>query len=531
METAMDKLRILWIDDCEGYENNSCYPELTLPEDFLPYFQIVRRSSRLPSSAPTTSEFLDIFAPFFLGGDTDTLPAEIVAMDYNLSKYRAPSDHRIDLGNEDPRANVDTSSSSSATPHPAITEEQTFNFEGLVLGTFYAAMTSPHPAGVVPITSYSSLAANPVVRMMHDLYQRILKVDFSNFIVSGETRSWANVLPLGVQAFRKRVETLHGDGDIHPSFSDLMKIYNGTGDILTIRSKHATRELPVRGIFIDYDDDSWREAAKTWAEELLVGIIGEGQLDTLRRAEEIAAELWRKYSSEANDRFVKKRRRLSTLHERREELDETERKVLKDLYEFFRVLSPEKKGASCEKHTIDIRDYDLNDATLRWTSLFVLLRLLHRVVLARKSWGYLFDPSQTPPPSLQSVSEDDWMLAMFPVAKNPLVLPFATDSRSSDFASTGWGQLFSRVTGDLVLNPRHVISGYDWGTVLRTKQKKNKKTGEVTEEKVYSFGLYPSERRVLLEKALDIEGLTEEDWGTCILARRIFSGEKTQNGT
>ena len=56
----MDKLRILWIDDCEGHEKNSCYPELTLPKQFQPFFQIVRKSSLLPSSAPTTPDFLNI---------------------------------------------------------------------------------------------------------------------------------------------------------------------------------------------------------------------------------------------------------------------------------------------------------------------------------------------------------------------------------------------------------------------------------------------------------------------------------------
>ena len=288
----MDKLRILWIDDCEGYEKNACYPELSLPEQYQPYFQIVRNSSKLPSSAPTTSAFLDIFVPFFLGGKTDDLPAEIVAMDYNLSKYRPPSDTSIDPGDQDPRADVAISSTSSSVPTAKTGEEQSFNFEGLVLGTFYAAMISPHPAGVIPITSYSSLADNPIVRMMHNLYERILKVDFSNFIVSGKTRSWTNVLPLGVQAFRQRVEALHVDGDLQLYFDDLMKIYDGSGDILTIRSKHATRRLPIRGVFIDHNDDSWPAAAKMWASTLIADIVGEGYVPTLKKADRISEELW-----------------------------------------------------------------------------------------------------------------------------------------------------------------------------------------------------------------------------------------------
>jgi len=280
----MNKLRILWIDDCEGYERQACFPELVLPPEFQPFFEIVRHNPELPSSAPTTDDFLDCYIPFHEQATSDYLPVEVVAVDYNLSKYAPPSDTTIPVGSENPlhrpalqcRESGRHRTVGAPEPGDNSNEDQNvgdggyYGYEGLILGTFYAAMTSFHPAGVVPMTSYSSLAQNAVVKTLHQLYQRIMGIEFSNFILSGGDRSWRNVLPVAVKALRHRIESLYLDWRIEMPLESLRDIRNGQTDALEMRSRYCTRQLPLEGLFLDSGAD-WKDAAKAWVEEKVLG--------------------------------------------------------------------------------------------------------------------------------------------------------------------------------------------------------------------------------------------------------------------
>ncbi len=279
----MDKLRILWIDDCEAYERQACFPELVLPPEFQPFFEIVRHNSELPSTAPSTDDFLDCYVPFHEQARSDYLPVEVVAVDYNLSKYAPPSDTTITVGHENPlhRRARERREAAQQTTVPAqgpsessnetenVGNEGYYGYEGLILGTFYAAMTSSHPAGVVPMTSYSSLAQNAVVKTLHRLYQRIMGIEFSNFIVSGGDRSWRHVLPVAVKALRRRIESLYLDWRIELPLENLREVRNGQTKTLEMRSRYCARQLPLEGLFVDVGAD-WREAATAWVEEGLL---------------------------------------------------------------------------------------------------------------------------------------------------------------------------------------------------------------------------------------------------------------------
>lgn len=104
------------------------------------------------------------------------------------------------------------------------------------------------------------------------------------------------------------------------------------------------------------------------------------------------------------------------------------------------------------------------------------------------------------------------MLALYPIAKDPIILPFPefnTKDSAKDISNT-WGANLYRNRGEYAINPLHVFSGYDWGKELK---------------KGPACGLRQAERRILLEKTLDTAELTEKDWAQCEQAQIIFRGE------
>ena len=93
MHEQCQRIRILWIDDCEEADAGEyAFPEAELPSDLSEWFQIIRHPN-IPSrsSIRTPSDFWIVFNQFWRTGNSDHLPPEIIAMDYNLKKWRDPS--------------------------------------------------------------------------------------------------------------------------------------------------------------------------------------------------------------------------------------------------------------------------------------------------------------------------------------------------------------------------------------------------------------------------------------------------------
>ena len=87
MEKIFERIRILWIDDCEAG-----YPESELNEELRQYFLILKHPDIPgPSTIRMPDDFKTYFPRFWGQGNTDLFPPEIIAMDYNLEKFRDTS--------------------------------------------------------------------------------------------------------------------------------------------------------------------------------------------------------------------------------------------------------------------------------------------------------------------------------------------------------------------------------------------------------------------------------------------------------
>lgn len=509
-----DRIRILWIDDCEAADAGQyAYPEAELPTDLTEWFQVVRHPEIPgPSSIRTPPHFWKLFDGFWTRGDTDIFPVEIVAMDYNLRKWRDPSAIATDddEDQDDYRGADDGSGPVVATDSTASDQQELrAGFEGLVTGTFASAMLSAHPTGLVPMTNYGdALIGVPEVRALHNLSTPLLRVDYTDFHVSGEGRSWRNVLRKGAESLRDRMEVLFLDGDISLSFEDLMQLSEGSGERLTVRSKYCVRSLPVPGLFLDADD--WRNAAQIWSAGLVKDIVKEGSLEALAESRKAAETLWDAYN---DDEMFARRLRLSELHSKKDGLNESEKSELEDLYRLFEVTNPESNRASCTRNVADLRRIGGDGHTLRWTCLRVLAKLLARYVLCHKHWREM-NGEEFPALDLPGIVAEDWMIAMFPISHGPLVVPFEQGS-CGDYAATAWGKwMRDNLKGKLALNPRHVIEGFGRGEKIQG-------------ERATSCGLRESERRVLREIAFDEPGLTQKDCQSLSLTLKILWGRES----
>ena len=60
---SCDKIRIAWIDDCEGNSTGYLYPEKELPEEYSTLFEIVRdKNVPGPSTIRNPSDFSEMFS-------------------------------------------------------------------------------------------------------------------------------------------------------------------------------------------------------------------------------------------------------------------------------------------------------------------------------------------------------------------------------------------------------------------------------------------------------------------------------------
>jgi len=511
MSETCGQIRILWIDDCEGADAGKyAYPESELPPDLCDWFTIVRHSNIPgPSSIRTPRDFWTLFERFWNRSETNLFPVEIVAMDYNLRKWRDPSASRAERSDDDDGMGSDKSSDGEIATGTGATGQREVGFEGLVTGVFASAMLSAHPTGLVPMTHYADdLLKVPEVRALHNLSTPLLRVDYTDFHISGEGRSWRNILRKGVESLRDRMEILFLDGDVSLSFDDLMRLSEGTGDRLTVRSKYCVRSLPVQGLFLDAEN--WREAARAWSIGLVKDIVQEDSLEALVESRKVAETLWDAYN---DDEMFGRRLRLSTLHSKKDTIGEGERNELEGLYQLFEVANPESNRAACTRNIADLRAIPADGATLRWVCLRVLVKILARYVHSHKNCKAVAGEDM-PALDMPACVNEDWMVAMFPVAQSPIVLPFE-GGPCSDYLTTAWGTwMRNHLLDHYMLNPKHVLDGHDFGEAI-----------EVNGREAVAGGLRDSERQILRMIALTEPGISEADWRGMTVARNVLWGK------
>ena len=437
----LDRIRILWIQDTTDI------PGRNFPERFDEHFEVVTKSEDgTPWPVVSMDAFKGILEDFWPGKNCEMLPVEIMAVDYDLSK--ASSTQAIQPGETAPDANEldEISELAPETRHVGAAAGESLDFDGLLLGIFYATLTCRHPVGFVP-TTYRLSEMTASVSDFQRLSESILGIDFA---FAGTERTWKNILEKGVSALRIRIERLHKTHQIVISPADLENlIASPDHDALTIRSPHTTcckdgvRRLPVQGLFIDVSEDERDAAISQWARGLFEHIV---DYDVYKKAKELTEEVWSAY---CNTEWLQERRRLSQLLSAYSNEDllalidaiksgECPNQEIADLWSKYRFEVTQGKRAfraTCNDSTCDVHSWgDFSKPARRWAVLLLIFRLFEQILTKRQElvgqyrelMGREYDER------FPHVAQDDVFLALFPIPKTPLILPWDQSSNIND---------------------------------------------------------------------------------------------------
>jgi hypothetical protein len=446
---AYDKLRILWIDDREADDPTYQYPEPELPKEYEPYFTIIRHPRGGLSSVRNPQEFSDLFGPFWAGVDRESFPAEIIAMDYVLSKW-SPEEikSRSDRKTEDDRFNqVDQANRSTGlrTDIPRSADGRIVGFEGLMIGIFYASLTCDYPAGLVPMTNYGDLMEGVnEVRALHAMSKPLLDIDYSNFGVSGTDRSWRNVLSQGLKSLRYRITSLFLSRRIILSLANIVAMKGDPDEaVLTIRSNYGTRRLPVAGLFADVAEPSERvRQIVVWSEELLTEAGDEDPFEAIAEASSVAEAHWSRYLK--NTAVIEERWRLSELCASKKHTtafsDDDELQRLVDAHGANGPVKPPEKmwegwSLGRKDRVLSVCDDSTDGLVARWASVFVLARLIAHLIRAQS--GLNSKSGVVSGSCFSHFCSRDWLYALMPSPESPLILPAHHQGRNNPASAGG----------------------------------------------------------------------------------------------
>ena len=527
------KIRIIWIDDRERPAGK---PEKTLDPDLAAWFDVVHPSSsdEAVMSYESATAFMQEFGRFwYQAKDAPSLlfPAEIVVTDYNLDKSSA-----ADEAKQEPSVPLSSRSPDivqATMPLPNMESQiRDVNFDGLLIGTFYASLTANHPSAIVSITNYMGRMPSEV-KTLHSLATPLLGVDFEHNLPSAE-RSWRNIVKEGVFHLRRRIGELYESGDIVLSPSDLMAL-SETGEhcALNMQSSLASRTLPVQGLFIDFPESERPHEARTWARELMCSVM----LDCadMKQAQELESRIWDAYN---DDGLFEDRKRLSLLAEAKSagrEYDEAElaRLCASDQFNVrnFKIETNGHAAGECSDGYVDITTGNYSGRVCRWAALFVTLRLLKRLALIRKKVKELTEQNSSaettsPEGPILTLTESDILLALFPIPGAPLTVTWhiggdsPQDTKKRNNALGTWRRALKRFkqdhdikknVGDLALSADDLLMGRGWmtegphgilrseRTVLRGLALEDNEMGSTVEERSDAWRGISAARRILWE--------------------------------
>lgn len=461
---SFDRIRILWIEDRPGEDGTT--PN-KLPEIFEPYFEIPYKNDSGALSFDSLATF-DKLKAFWVDGNTDLFPVEIVTVDYDMSKRWSHAqrkgimddNHISDSGRAIPWVrNYESVSSQSQRARDHDSPKKAVDFEGLIGALIYASLASSHPTGFLPAT-YQEGKMPPVVTDIERIMESLFGI---NMEFKGECRSWEKMLPAAVKHLRGRIIDLYKRKEIVISITDLMALANEKAETLherlTIRSPYATRRLPIHGLFCDVPKENRIQEAQSWADGLLKYL----QVDhaELEKAKEFLEKLWAAYM---NDDLVDDRERLSLLESKvlsgkasREELLEHTK-----LFKTFDVVIDKSGKKNCTSEScIELRWGEYSNTVRRWTALLMIFRLLGRLVKIRNE---VIESIQNTLTTKINCNIDpafflaDFYYGMFAVAKNPIVFPWHGGENLD--TSHGWAKALKRLEPPLNLND--VFAGKGW---------------------------------------------------------------------
>jgi len=329
---------------------------------------------------------------------------------------------------------------------------------GLLLSTF-----SDHPCAPVTVTRYTQDTL-PVAAPDAAVFEWLLHVQTDSLLRAvglGASPTWKDIIYAGLQNFRKRLSSLAKSHIITPSLDDLLAIAGGCAHpILSVTSRYGRRRYPVTGIFLD-----GQETPSQWAEDLLkvllppvltgiTDVTPNFELNNLIEGRRIHEDLWSAYDEIGPlSGLFKRRLRLSELVEHARVAvpnsgsppGDANPELSSLLAEFG--VSDHRSDGDCLKSVWDIRAFSASDAIKRWAVLLTMVRLLARRYTALQE--------SRPRPLPEGVKEEDFLdlgrdvtsddlfLALFPIAKNPLVLPNHSPTPSK--AKNAWQAEMARM--------------------------------------------------------------------------------------
>ncbi len=461
----LPKIRILWIDDRERV---SGYPEKTLPTDLSRLFEVIHPASSDSEvmSFTSASEFMHEFKSFWFEHKLQYLPVEIIAADYNLKKRAAASRGQSKPMRELKVCDDDDETSGSVSPLAAPTPRRDeVDFDGLLIGAFYATLTYRYPSALVSITNY--LGSMPSeVETLHELATPFLSIAtkkenapiykevaiWHNLIAT--ERSWKNIVNAALPPLRNRISYLYNQGLIVIPPCDLINIMNeNTSGAIRIASPHAIRALPTEGLFWDKVENP-----QNWAQDLLESKITR---DRFISAEKLAKTIWSNYN---DDVLMEQYALFSTLHVKAQY--DTMYISLKNKFGLRQTgrgdntyeCSAQCSDIKCEEVTCETKVEEKN--IRRWAAILLIRLLLKRILLFMENTSInsiTRDGEKINQSLFPTFEEDDIFLLLYPIPSSPFPLPWhIVDARERDNKKGGWRKWMK---DNLAFQPKDILAG------------------------------------------------------------------------
>lgn len=257
------------------------------------------------------------------------------------------------------------------------------------------------------------------------------------------SKSWEDILKDGVELLKSRIENQLKDGKIMVSYAHLISLTQPellTNRVFKFESIYGKRDIPLDGLFFyERQIEKRNDRIKQFADTLLSILFYQKNYtlssDILNNAFRLSDELWNTYTNEAES--VVKRLKISELgyllslsnDELAKEIGatETEENYFEAMKDEFRkeyeILSTEfglRKTGNKEflEYGFDLRSGNFTCIERRWAVLITMLRLYHHFLKYKKSP----DEKLSKKPNLViEPQEDDYYLALFPIATTPIV--------------------------------------------------------------------------------------------------------------
>ncbi len=184
----------------------------------------------------------------------------------------------------------------------------------------YDRFSSRYPVSLVAHTAMTKKnVANTPTAFLEYLHERDAGETFKN--KGNKANSWKRLIHEGVRTYRKRAVELALNDCVSFALDGLLTLADENARLpqtIRIKSAFGEKELPLNGLFVDYENVvERRQAAREWAKEILQGLcrvqpngLTENQLV---QARQISCELFERYCSQGYRKLRRERNKLSRL--------------------------------------------------------------------------------------------------------------------------------------------------------------------------------------------------------------------------